>query len=133
MKRVNVLLGLALAIVAGCSKQSSSEPRRASGKIQVVTTTAIVTDLVREVGGDKVEIQGLMGPGVDPHLYKALASDITKLQGAGVIFYSGLVLEGKMQDVFAKMARPKKHVYSVTESIPQERLLEPPELSVHSG
>src|SRR5689334_15586121 len=101
--------------VLGCSKQSPPEAKRSSGKIEVVATTTMITDLVREVGGDKVEVQGLMGPGVDPHLYKALASDITKLQGADVIFYSGLLLEGKMQDVFAKMARAKGHVYAVTE------------------
>jgi manganese/zinc/iron transport system substrate-binding protein len=91
----------------------------------------MVSDLVKQVGGDRVEVQGLMGPGVDPHLYKAAASDVGKLQGADVIFYCGLLLEGKMQDVFAKMARTKKHVYPVTESIPQEKLLEPPEFSGH--
>jgi manganese/zinc/iron transport system substrate-binding protein len=86
---------------------------------------------VRQVGGDKIEVQGLMGAGVDPHLYKALASDITRLQNAEVIFYNGLLLEGKMQDVFARMARTKKYVYAVTETIQQDRLLEPPEMSGH--
>jgi manganese/zinc/iron transport system substrate-binding protein len=131
MKWLNVLLALALTVLVGCSKQSSSEPKRSSGKIQVVTTTSMVSDLVRQVGGDKVEIQGLMGPGVDPHLYKAPGSDITKLESADVIFYSGWVLEGKMQDVFAKMARTKKHAYAVTEAVPQDRLMEPPEFSGH--
>jgi len=115
----------------GCSKEPSAETNNSSGKIQVVTTTTMVSDLVKQVGGDKIEVQGLMGAGVDPHLYKALASDITKLQRAEVIFYSGLLLEGKMQDVFAKMARTKKHVYPVTEAVPQDRLLEPPEFSGH--
>ena len=72
-----------------------------------------------------------MGPGVDPHLYKAAASDITKLQQADVIFYSGLLLEGKMQDIFAKLARSKRFVYPVTEAIPVEKLLEPPEFAGH--
>jgi manganese/zinc/iron transport system substrate-binding protein len=121
---------LATMVLVGCSKQPS-DTKPSGGKIKVVTTTTMVTDLVRQVGGDKVEVQGLMGPGVDPHLYKALASDITKLQGADVIFYNGLLLEGKMQDVFGKMARTKKHVYAITESIPQDRLLEPPEMSGH--
>src|SRR5687768_2085803 len=131
---MNGKLWLAMAgllALLGCSKQSASETKQSSGKIQVVTTTTMVTDLVRQVGGDKIEVQGLMGAGVDPHLYKALASDITKLQNADVIFYNGLLLEGKMQDVFAKMARTKKHVYPVTEAIPQDRLLEPPEMSGH--
>ena len=131
MKWLNVLLGLALTVLVGCSKQSSSEPKRSSGKIQVVTTTTMVSDLVRQVGGDKVEIQGLMGPGVDPHLYKAAASDIRKVESADVIFYSGLGLEGKMQNVFTKMARTNKQVYAVTEAIPQDRLMEPPEYDPH--
>src|SRR5687767_9047065 len=128
---MKLILALAMAgILVGCS-EDPAPPDTASGKIRVVTTTTMVTDLVKQVGGDKVEVQGLMGAGVDPHLYKALASDITKLQRAEVIFYNGLLLEGKMQDVFAKMARTKKHVYPITEAIPPERLLEPPEFSGH--
>jgi manganese/zinc/iron transport system substrate-binding protein len=122
-----VLLGL---LLVGCSRQAG-ESTSSGGKIRVTTTVTMVTDLVKQVGGDRVDIQGLMGPGVDPHLYKAAASDVSKLQNANVIFYCGLLLEGKMQDVFAKMARTKKHVYAVTESVPQEKLLEPPEFSGH--
>ena len=120
-----------LMALLGCSRESAADAKRSDGKIKVVTTTTMVTDLVKQVGGDKVDVQGLMGAGVDPHLYKALASDITSLQGAEVVFYNGLLLEGKMQDLFAKMARTKKHVYALTEAIPQDRLLEPPEMSGH--
>jgi len=101
------------------------------GKIKVTATTSMVTDLVKTVGGDRVEVLGLMGAGVDPHLYKASASDITKLQRAEVIFYNGLLLEGKLQDVFAKMARTKKHVYAVTETIDEKTLLEPESFGGH--
>lgn len=101
------------------------------GKIKVTATTSMVTDLVKSVGGERVEVLGLMGAGVDPHLYKASASDITKLQRAEVIFYSGLLLEGKLQDVFAKMARTKKHVYAVTETIDEKTLLEPESFGGH--
>jgi manganese/zinc/iron transport system substrate-binding protein len=100
-------------------------------KIKVTTTTSMVTDLVKTVGGERVEVLGLMGAGVDPHLYKASASDITKLQRAEVIFYNGLLLEGKLQDVFAKMARTKKHVYAVTETIDEKTLLEPESFGGH--
>lgn len=99
--------------------------------VKVTATTSMVTDLVKSVGGERVEVQGLMGAGVDPHLYKASASDITKLQRAEVIFYSGLLLEGKLQDTFAKMARVKKHVYPITESIPEKELLEPESFGGH--
>ena len=103
----------------------------ADKKIRVTATVTMVADLVRSVGGERVQIEALMGPGVDPHLYKAAASDVSKLQQADVIFYSGLLLEGKMQDVFNKFARSKRFVYPVTESIPTDRLLEPPEFAGH--
>ena len=120
-------LGLLFFVLAGGGWTS---PAQGAG-IKVTATTTMVGDLVRQVGGDRVEIFGLMGPGVDPHLYKASASDITKLQRADVIFYSGLLLEGKLQDVFAKMARTKKHVYAVTEAIDEKELLEPESFGGH--
>ena len=103
----------------------------AAAAIRVTTTTTMVADLVKQVGGDRVEVAGLMGPGVDPHLYKAAASDITKLQKADVIFYNGLLLEGKLQDVLARLARSKKFVYPVTEAIPEKLLLEPESFGGH--
>jgi manganese/zinc/iron transport system substrate-binding protein len=108
-----------------------SHSEAADKKIRVTATVTMVADLVRSVGGDRVQTEALMGPGVDPHLYKAAASDVSKLQQADVIFYSGLLLEGKMQDIFNKFARSKRFVYPVTESIPIDRLLEPPEFAGH--
>ena len=108
------------------------EPLQAAQKkIKVVATTSMVADLVRNVGGDRVEVHGLMGPGVDPHLYKATATDVLKLQQANVIFYNGLLLEGKMQELFGQMARKKKFVYAVTEDLPKDRLLEPESMGGH--
>jgi manganese/zinc/iron transport system substrate-binding protein len=131
--RVRVLWGAWLAIVlacAGCKEQRSNEAR-SSGKLVVATTTSMVTDLVKQVGGDRVDVTGLMGPGVDPHLYKASASDVTKLQGADVIFYNGLFLEGKMEEVFSKMKQGGKRVHAVTSIIPKEKLIDPQDGSGH--
>lgn len=97
----------------------------------VVTTTTMVTDMVKDVGGEDIEIVALMGPGVDPHLYKPSARDISILRKADVIFYNGLMLEGRMADVFAKMARRGAKVYAVTEEIEETSLLEPPEFEGH--
>ena len=102
-----------------------------AAKMNVVTTTTMVTDMVKEVGGDRVSVVGLMGPGVDPHLYKPASGDVVKLQRAKVIFYSGLMLEGRMSDLFFRMARSGKKVYAVTESIPEKDRLEPPEFEGH--
>lgn len=91
----------------------------------------MVSDLVKQVAGDRATVEGLMGAGVDPHLYKPTASDIVKLQRADVIFYNGLVLEGKMTDVFARLGRTKKHVYAVSDAIPREKLLQPAQFEGH--
>lgn len=121
------LTGVFIILLIGMAQTSFS----VENQFEVVTTVSMVTDLVKIVGENRVEVRGLMGAGVDPHLYKATASDITKLAGADVIFYSGLVLEGKMQDIFSKMARTKKFVYPVTEAIPPELLLEPAQFAGH--
>jgi manganese/zinc/iron transport system substrate-binding protein len=97
--------------------------RAADHPARVVTTTTMITDLAKQVGGNRVVVQGLMGPGVDPHLYKASQSDVARLRGADVVFYNGLLLEGKVEDVLTSIARTKKHVYAVTAAIPKAQLL----------
>lgn len=97
----------------------------AAAPLRVTTTVGMVTDLVKQVGGSEVEVTGLMGAGVDPHLYKATAGDLVKLQRADVVFYSGLHLEGKMQDVFERLTKSGRPVYAITKSIPHGRLLKP--------
>ena len=100
MKNILYLL-ISLAIIS--CKNASEE----SGKLKIVTTTSMLTDLVKNIGGDLIEVNGLMGAGVDPHLYKASEGDVNKLFQADIIFYNGLHLEGKLVDVFEKMAKTK--------------------------
>ena len=102
-----VSLTLGLMAEAGLTQSTAA-------KMNVVATTTMVTDMVKEVGGDRVSVVGMMGAGVDPHLYKPASGDVVKLQRAKVIFYSGLMLEGRMSDLFFKMARAGKKVYAVT-------------------
>jgi len=116
--------GIGLALFIGLAAQGVAA-------IRVVTTTSMVTDLVRQVGGEGVRVEGLMGPGVDPHLYKAAPSDLLKLQRADAIFYNGLMLEGKMADLFTRLARTKRHVYAITASVPLDQLLQPPAFEGH--
>ncbi len=115
MKNIFYIL-ITLAIVS--CKNASEE----SGKLKVVTTTSMVTDLVKNIGGDLIEVNGLMGAGVDPHLYKASEGDVTKLYQADVIFYNGLHLEGKLVEVFEKM-RSKKMTVSLGESLDENELI----------
>jgi manganese/zinc/iron transport system substrate-binding protein len=99
-------------------------------KHKIVTTTGMVTDIVRTVVGEKATVEGIIGEGIDPHLYQATRSDIAKLLEADIIFYNGLMLEGKMSDALIKVAR-KRPVYPVTELIDEKLLLEPPEFAGH--
>lgn len=97
MKKIVFLLVFIMLLTA-CKKKSQS-----NGKLNVVSTTTIITDLVRNIGGDRINISGLMGIGVDPHLYKASEGDVSKLVNADIIFFNGLHLEGKLVEVFEKM------------------------------
>jgi manganese/zinc/iron transport system substrate-binding protein len=122
-KRAIAVAGLAalvLVLAAGCG--GGGEARASEGELQVTTTTTMVTDLVREVGGSKVEVTGLMGPGVDPHLYRASQRDVLALSEADAVFYNGLFLEGQMVEIMEKVDRQKPAV-AVTEDIPREELL----------
>ena len=103
----------------------------AQEKIHAAVTIGMAADLVKQVGGDRVAVDQLMGPGVDPHLYKPTATDASRLSKADVIFYSGLMLEGRMGDLFARLARAGKKVYPITESVPEELLTEPKEFQGH--
>ena len=96
---------LAVIIVLGCKNN-----KQGNGKLNVVVTTSMLTDLVKNIGGDLINIQELMGAGVDPHLYKASEGDVSKLFNADVIFYNGLHLEGKLVEVFEKMEAQKTTV-----------------------
>lgn len=97
---------------------------------KITTTVGMVTDIVRQVAGDKAAVTGLMGAGVDPHLYKPTRDDVAALMRADVIFYSGLMLEGKMADTLIKIARTRP-VHAVTQDIDEKYLLEPEEMEGH--
>lgn len=93
-------------LLAGCAPSPGTNGTQdfSNRTINIVTTTSMIADVVGIVGGERVAVQGLMGPGVDPHLYKASEGDVARMAGADVIFYNGLHLEGKMTEVFEQMA-----------------------------
>ena len=130
---VSIFIAVIMAMWIGCSRSDENPFKDGDGseKVKVTTTTTMITDLVRQIGGDLVVVQGLMGPGVDPHLFQAKDSHIDMLRGADVIFYHGLHLEGRMQDMFVDFASTKKHVYRVTKSIPEDKLLVPADFGGH--
>ncbi|MDA0766365.1 MAG: zinc ABC transporter substrate-binding protein [Verrucomicrobia bacterium] len=115
--------GLLALLGVGCQKQREES----DGRPLVVATVTMVHDLVKEVGGERVRVEGLMGPGIDPHTYKPKITDAALLEEAAAVFYCGLHLEGKMQESLEKLAERRGGVHAVTGGIPEEMLLEPQE------
>ena len=121
---LNLYLKRAIIVVIvvtffGCKKVVKNP----DGKLNVVTTTTMITDLVKHIGGDKIQVQGLMGSGVDPHLYKASEGDVSKLFNADVVFYNGLHLEGKLEEVFEKMHHQQIKTIAIGEVLDKSTLL----------
>ncbi|MBK6264207.1 zinc ABC transporter substrate-binding protein [Marivirga sp. S37H4] len=98
------------------------ERERKEGELYIVCTTGMIADGVKNIVQDRAKVDALMGPGVDPHLYKATHGDLLMLQDADIIVYNGLFLEGKMGDIMRQMSR-KKTVIAVAESLPTELLI----------
>jgi manganese/zinc/iron transport system substrate-binding protein len=121
MKHLIPFIILAL-LFGACSNNNDSE---SDSKPNIVATTGMIADLVRNIGKDSVQVTPLMGPGVDPHLYKATQGDLGRLQAADVIFYNGLHLEGKMGEVFEKLKQIKT-VVPVAEAVDSSKLLQDP-------
>lgn len=125
---------LFLAALPGCDRMGASThsntPSPAKGPRSVVCTIGMIADVASIIGGDRVKVTGIMGEGVDPHLYKASTGDVRLLTDADLILYCGLNLEGKMGDLFVKMAARKPTV-AVTERIDEKLLREPPEFAGH--
>jgi manganese/zinc/iron transport system substrate-binding protein len=139
-----LLVSFALALCAGCDTPGSAPRDSAAGAgseasartfrgeypIKATATVGMVADIVRNVGGEHVRVTQLMGSGVDPHLYRVTRDDVQTMLGGDMIFYSGLMLEGKMSDTLVKLAN-NKCVVAVTERIDEAQLLEPEDLAGH--
>jgi manganese/zinc/iron transport system substrate-binding protein len=113
--------------MSGCTPREgsrSTSSAQAGLPIRVVATVGMVADLVRNVGKDRIAVTQLMGPGVDPHLYKTTRDDVAAILSADIVFYSGLMLEGKMTDSLVKAGR-QKPVFAITEGLAPASLLEP--------
>lgn len=118
----------ALAVLACVAAGACAPPEPADeeGRLNVVATIGMIRDVVQNVGGEHVRVVGLMGPGVDPHLYKASEGDVRRLFRADVVFYGGLHLEARMGDVLEEMGA-RTRVAAVSEVIPADQRLSPPE------
>ncbi len=122
-KRQFFAILILLVLLVACRQADAKTLGDLSGRqIRVVTTVGMITDIVETVGGERLKVTGLMGPGVDPHLYKASERDVIRLAEADLVFYNGLHLEAKLVDVFERMGGRVKTV-AVTDQIDRAVLL----------
>lgn len=128
-QRLFFLVSFALLLfITACGPVATSENTGSIGERQIiaVATTGMIADTVQQVGGERVQVIALMGPGVDPHLYQASEGDVTRMASADIIFYNGLHLEAAMTEVFERM-HGRIQTVAVTHTIDQTTLLSPPE------
>jgi manganese/zinc/iron transport system substrate-binding protein len=113
-----IVLGTIPLIIAGCGS-----PDRSSKDLPyVVATTGMIRDAAEQLGRDLFQVDGIMGPGVDPHLYRATPADIRKMEEADLLLYNGLLLEGRLSEILGRIG---SRSYPVAESIPDTLLLAP--------
>ncbi len=129
MKKIYVMcmIAVAAALLLSCGKKQEEDKTdvvQEKKRLEIVTTTGMIADIVRNIGGEAVNVTALMGPGVDPHLYKASEGDVGRMANADIIFYNGLHLEGSMADVFEKL---KGKAFAVTKGIDRSMLIQPDE------
>jgi manganese/zinc/iron transport system substrate-binding protein len=125
-----ILLTLLITVAAvgcgGCKKSSGELPRYDfpdGVPVRVLATTGMIADATQAIGGERVQVDCLMGPGVDPHLFVPRPDHLTRIQQAHLVLYNGLHLEGKMTDVFAERAKTQWTV-GVAEGLPDLRQAE---------
>ncbi len=111
------LILVSMLNLTACDRAGAGAARH---EYTVTATVGMITDIVKQVAGDRAQVEGIMKEGIDPHLYKPTRSDVVKLLNADVVFYNGLMLEGKMGDVLIKVARKNRHVYAVTEMLQEQ-------------
>ena len=118
-KSIFYLVSISILFLFSCSST-----KKENGKLYIVATTGMIQDALQNIAKEKAEVVGLMGPGVDPHLYKPTPGDLAELRKADVVVYNGLHLEGKMGEVFEQLAK-QKPVIAIADNIDASRLKAP--------
>lgn len=122
--RLTTTSALCLFLLASCAPPAGEKSETEDNRIfRVVTTATMVGDMVKGIGGDRVSVDNLMGPGVDPHLYRPSIIDIRRVSRSDGIFYVGLRFEELMQGVLEQRKKAGQKIFALSDAIPREDLL----------
>ncbi|MDF1740194.1 MAG: zinc ABC transporter substrate-binding protein [Verrucomicrobiales bacterium] len=116
-KALQLVLSLTAFLASSCGNEKAEGP---NSTITITATTGMIADIVRNVAGEKAQVENLIGEGVDPHLYKPTSLDVKALQAADIVFYNGMKLEGKMSDVLDRIGKSGKKVIAVTDELAKD-------------
>lgn len=132
MKRIWITLVAVIAMISGVyfflnSRDNHSADLTNGDKLQVVTTNSILEDMVRNVGGDRIELYSIVKRGTDPHEYEPQPSDVSATTEANVIFHNGLNLETGGNGWFNKLVETShkkfnEDVFSASSEVTPEHL-----------
>jgi manganese/zinc/iron transport system substrate-binding protein len=129
LKRFSLVLlclvpSLTVIMTSGCGGPGPSDAKSTTtsdispdgrhGPIRVIATVGMVADLVRQIGGEQVQVKQLMGPGVDPHLYQGNRDDMQQILASDICFASGLMLEGRLNSTLTQLGK-QKPVFAVAD------------------
>lgn len=96
---------LSISLLVGCANPKKDYRNFLEAEeIKIVATTSLISDMVRNIGGNKVVVHQLMKPGVDPHSYIPTKLDIDYLLSAEVVIFSGMHLEAQTSEALRKVA-----------------------------
>lgn len=115
--KISIKLFCVLFLLSSCTSENEE---KSTEQPFIVTTTNLIRDAVEHVGGDYIKVESIMGPGVDPHVYRATPRDFQIMEKADLILYNGLFLEGRLSEILDRIGN-RSHV--VTGSIPKEKLI----------
>lgn len=126
MKKIQIKwisISLIIFLLAGC-KINDNQHETTNDDIQIVATTTMLTDLLNEIGGERVQVNGLMRSGIDPHGYQPTASNVNAIYETDIVAYHGMHLEGQMGRVFSELENIDKQVFVLEETIHDSDMLD---------
>lgn len=127
VKLVGIIAGAIFTTACGAAEDTATEEISEDNQLNIVATTSMMADLMEIVGGENVDVTGLMGPGIDPHDYQPSTSDVNAMTEADIVAYNGLMLEERFVEVFEQLEQQGVFTIIAADAIDETDYLDPEE------